>query len=120
MVGLSDLATPLAGGPVVAVVVVLTAASFLFGVGATVASVAQISLRQAVTPIRLQGRMNGAMDSLEVGLVPIGALIGGVLGQTIGLRETLLLAAVGEMAAVVWILVSPVWSQRELPEPGNA
>ena len=107
MVGLSDLATPMVGGSVVAIIVVLTAASFLFSVGATVYGVALVSLRQAVTAIPLQGRMNGAMNSLEVGLVPIGALIGGVLGQTIGLRETLFLAAAGEIAAVLWVLFLP-------------
>ena len=64
--------------------------------------------------------MNGAMNSLEIGLVPIGALIGGVLGQTIGMREILFLAAAGEIAAVLWVLFSPVWSQRDLPEPSDA
>ena len=119
MAGLSDLATPMAGGPAVAIIVVLTAASFLFSVGATVSGVALVSLRQAATPIPLQGRMNGAMNSLEIGLVPTGALIGGALGQTVGMRETLFLAAAGEMAAVLWVLFSPVWSQRDLPEPSD-
>ena len=120
MVGLSDLATPLVGGSVVVVVALLTSANFFFGVGATVANVSQESLRQATTPLRLQGRMNGVMDSLQVGLVPIGALVGGVLGQTIGLRPTLFLAAVGELAAVIWLLLTPVWSLRDLPEPSDA
>ena len=119
MAGLSDLATPLVGGPVVTVVALLTFANLFFGVGATVAGVSMESLRQATTPLRLQGRMNGVMNSLEVGLVPIGALLGGVLGQTIGLRPTLFLAAGGEMAAVVWILLTPVWSLRDLPEPSD-
>ena len=70
MAGLSDLATPLADGPAVAVVAVLTSAAFMFGVGVTVYSVAQESIRQAVTPLRLQGRMNGIMNALEEGLVP--------------------------------------------------
>ena len=117
IVGLSDMATPLIGGPAAVIIVVLTVASFLFSVGATITGVALVSLRQAVTPISLQGRMNGAMNSLETGLVPVGALIGGVLGQTIGMRETLFLATAGEIAAVLWVLFSPVWSQRALPEP---
>ena len=103
-----------------AIIVVLAAASFLFSVGATLSGVAQVSLRQAVTPIPLQGRMNGAMNSLEVGLVPIGALIGGALGQAIGMRETLFLAAIGEIAAVLWLLFSPVWSQRGLRSQATA
>ena len=94
------MTTPLIGGPAAAIIVVLTAASFLFSVGATITGVAPVSLRQAVTPISLQGNMNGAMNSLEIGLVPIGALLGGVLGQTIGMRETLFLAAAGMRSAL--------------------
>ena len=116
---LSDMATPLAGGPVIAIAALLTVASFLFGLGATVFRVAQVSLRQASTPISLQGRMNGAMNSLEVGLVPIGALLGGVLGELIGLRWTLFLAAGGELVAVLCILPSAVWSMRDLPTPSD-
>ena len=114
--GLSDLATPLAGGPFLAVVALLTAAQFSFAIGATVSNIAQVSIRQAATPLRLQGRMNGVMDALTGGLVPVGALIGGMLGQTIGMRPTLFLSAGGELAAVLWLLATPIWSLRDLPE----
>ncbi len=80
VLGLTDMATPLAGGPVIAATLVSTTAMFFFGIGATVYSVSHVSLRQVYTPLRLQGRMHGAMNTLEVGLVPIGALIGGVMG----------------------------------------
>ena len=63
--------------------------------------------------------MDGVMSSLQVGLVPIGALVGGVLGQTLGLRETLFLAAGGELAAVLWLLLTPVGSLRDLPESND-
>ena len=116
--GLSDLATPLAGGPFVAIVALLTAAQFSFAMGATVYGIGQVSIRQAATPLRLQGRMNGVMSALQGGLVPVGALIGGVLGQTIGLRPTL--SAGGELAAVLWLLVTPIWSRRDLPEAKDA
>ena len=114
LAGLSDMATPLAGGSVVAVLMTLTLAMFVFGIGATVFNVSQVSLRQAFTPTRLQGRMHGAMNSLEVGLVPIGALIGGLLGEAIGLRPTLFVSAAGEMAGIIWLLFTPVWSLRDV------
>lgn len=115
LAGLSDMATPLAGGSVVSVLMTLTLAMFVFGIGATVFNVSQVSLRQAFTPTQLQGRMHGAMNSLEVGLVPVGALIGGVLGEAIGLRPTLFISSAGEMAGVIWLLFTPVWSLRDLP-----
>lgn len=115
LAGLSDLATPLVAGPVIFIAVVLGAASFIFGIGATVYGIAQESLRMASTPLAFQGRMNGVMNALGMGLIPIGALIGGFLGETIGMRPTLYLAAGGELAAVLWLLLTPVWKMRELP-----
>ena len=119
MAALSDLATPLAGGSFVAIVALLTSAMFVFGVGATVYGVTQESIRQATTPLRLQGRMSGVMNTLEVGLVPIGALIGGVLGQTIDLRPTLFLSAGAELVAVIWLLFTPIRSLVDLPAPAS-
>ena len=115
VLGLTDMATPLVGGPVIVTTVVLTTAMFFFGIGATIYSVSQVSLRQAYTPLRLQGRMHGMMNTLEVGLVPIGALIGGVMGEAIGLRQTLFIGAAGEMLGIVWLLFTPVWRLRDLP-----
>ena len=115
LAGLSDLATPLVGGSVIAIVIVLTVASFIFGIGATIYGIAQDSLRMAATPQSLQGRMHGVMNALGMGLIPLGALIGGFLGESIGMRPTLFLAAGGELAAVLWLLLTPVWKLRELP-----
>jgi hypothetical protein len=47
--------------------------------------------------------------------VPLGGLLGGGLGEVIGLRPTLLLAALGEMLAVLWLLLSPMRSLRKQP-----
>ena len=116
-IGLSDLLIPLASGPGVAVIVLLAVAQFLFGMGLTIFSVNQVSLRQAVTPERMQGRMNATMLVLVTGATPFAALLGGVLGELLGLRTTLLLAAIGELTAVLWIITSPVVRLRTHPEP---
>jgi MFS family permease len=113
---LGDLLVPLAGGPVMLVVAILIMAEFLFGLGLTLFNVGQLSLRQAVTPDHLQGRMNATMQVMTMGLVPLGGLLGGVLGEVIGLRPTLFVAVLGEMLAVSWLLFSPLRSLREQPD----
>jgi MFS family permease len=82
----------------------------------TAGSVAEISLRQAITPARLQGRMNTTMRSLNWGTVAVGALVGGALGEQIGLRGTQLCGALWMVAASGWTLFSPLRSLREMPE----
>jgi hypothetical protein len=59
--------------------------------------------------------MNATMRFLVWGTMPLGALLGGVLGETIGVRETLLVSAIG--LALTWLPVffSPLRWQRELP-----
>ena len=78
-------------------------------------NVNQVSLRQAITPPRLQGRMNASMRWFVWGTIPIGALIGGALGTLIGVRETLVIAAIGESFAFLPVLLSPVRRIREMP-----
>jgi MFS family permease len=117
LVGLSDLLIPLVRGSVVVSVALaaLMTAQFFFGLGLVIFNVGQVSLRQAMTPDELQGRMNATMTFLAGAVVPLGGLLGGALGETIGLRPTLLLAACGEILSVLWLLLSPIRSQREQP-----
>ena len=60
------------------------------GAGYTTYNINQISLRQAIVPIRLHGRMNASVRFLVWGTMPVGALVGGALGTAIGLRAALL------------------------------
>ena len=86
----------------------------------TAGSVAEISLRQAITPARLQGRMNTTMRSLNWGTVAIGALVGGILGERIGLRGTQLCGALWMIGASGWTLFSPLRTVREMPSVSDA
>jgi MFS family permease len=87
----------------------------LFSGTGVVYNVNQVSLRQAITPHRLQGRMNAAMRFIVWGTMPIGALIGGVLGTHIGLRPTLLVGGFGSLLTVLWVFFSPVRGLRTIP-----
>jgi MFS family permease len=116
LAALSDLLIPLAGGAVPIIVVVLVISEFFFGLGLTIYNVGQASLRQAITPDHLQGRVNATMGVIASASVPLGGLLGGVLGTAVGLRATLVVAAVGEILSVVWLLISPLRSLRQQPE----
>lgn len=120
VVGLSDLALPLAGQDVRWVALAVGLGQFFFGLGLTVFRVAQISVRQALVPDQLLGRVGGALNMLAWGIAPLGAIAGGVLGQTIGLRSTLVLGAILEAATALLIWQSPLWTMRDLGPDGAA
>ena len=122
LVGASDLLVSVAAGSTGVVVTLLILAQFFFGVGLTVFNVNQASLRQAIVPAALQGRAAATLRFVALGPVPLGALLGGFLGGVIGIRETLFLAAAGELTAAAWLWNSPLRLVRELPdaEPDRA
>jgi hypothetical protein len=96
----------------------MAAGFFVTILAALVYNVNQVSFRQAITPNRLQGRMNATMRFLVWGTLPLGAIFGGVLGTVLGLRETLAVGLVGGSMAVFFLLASPVPSVREMPTVG--
>ncbi|MEZ4711329.1 MAG: MFS transporter [Caldilineaceae bacterium] len=112
ILAVSDFALPLAAGPKWLVVAILSVAQICFGLGLTFYNVGQVSLRQAITPDYLLGRMNATLTFAVAGLIPLGALLGGFAGGWIGLRTTLLLSAGGELLAVMWLFFSPVRKLR--------
>ncbi|MEU6646786.1 MFS transporter [Saccharomonospora sp. NPDC046836] len=77
------------------------------GYGVVVYNVAQVSYRQAICPDRLLGRMNASVRFVVWGTLPIGGLLGGVLGQWIGVHATVWLSAAGMTLSVLWVLCAP-------------
>ncbi|MEZ4684326.1 MAG: MFS transporter [Caldilineaceae bacterium] len=112
VLAVSDFVLPLASGAQPLVVALLIGAQISFGLGLTLYNVGQVSLRQSITPDHLLGRMNATLNFAVAGLIPLGALLGGWAGEWLGLRETLLFAAGGELLAVVWLVLSPVYKLR--------
>ena len=90
---------------------------FIGAFGGVVYNINQVSLRQAIVPLRLQGRMNASMRWIVWGTLPVGALMGGILGSILGLKLAIGIAVVGGSLAFLWILLSPVRSLRKVPEP---
>jgi MFS family permease len=95
----------------------LVAAQLVLGFAIVVYNIIQVSYRQAICPPRLQGRMNSVMRFIVWGTIPIGTLGGGALGTWIGLRETIVVGAIGSGLAFLWILLSPQRRLREMPAP---
>jgi MFS family permease len=104
LVGVSDLAVALAAGPMPLVIAVLAVAQVFFGIGLTAFGANEVTLRQSVTAESTLGRVNAAFYVLSNGSAPFGALVGGALGAALGVRYALVLAAVGELLAVLPLL----------------
>lgn len=68
--------------------------------------VGTVSLRQRLTPAPLLGRVNATFRFLAWGSMPLGALAGGLVGQYVSVRAALWTGAVGELLAVVPLLVA--------------
>lgn len=79
-------------------------------------NITQVSLRQAITPDRIQGRMNATMRTIVQGTIPIGALVGGILGTTIGVAPTIVIGGFIWTIAAGWILAGPI-RIRVQPDP---
>ncbi len=62
------------------------------------------------------GRTNAAYRLLVTGVVPIGALLGGWLGSTAGLRTTLAIGTTGLLSTALCLIFSPVRRVRKLSD----
>ena len=92
-----------------------------FGAGAVLTFVNFLAMRQAVTPEPLLGRMTSTMRWLILLPAGPGALLGGWLGEHVGLRSALLFAGCGAalLAALAWRSAA-IRSVRMLPRPAVA
>ena len=90
--------------------------SFLVtGFGGVAYNITQVSLRQAITPERLQGRMNAAMRWIVWGTIPLGTLLGGALAQVFTLRAALFVGAIGSLPIFLLVLFSPLRHMHDMP-----
>jgi MFS family permease len=95
----------------------LIASQAISSMGIPIYNITQVSFRQAITPERIQGRMNSVMRFIVWGVMPLGALIGGGLASWFSLRVAIWVGAIGMSLAVLPVLLSPVRTLREMPEP---
>jgi MFS family permease len=94
----------------------ILASMMVIGFGGILYNVTAISLIQAITPDRILGRANASRRFVVWGVVPLGGFTGGALASTIGLRETMVVGALGGLLTVVPILVSPLRSVGKMSD----
>ena len=125
-VGRTIIAASMLGGPMFLVVpfaphgnaalTLLVPAFLAGGFSNVIYNVTQVSLRQAITPERIQGRMNSVMRFIVWGTIPLGSFLGGVLASQIGVKQTLIVGGIGCCLTFLPVLFSPVRAIREMPE----
>lgn len=103
-----------ATGPLWLRAVTLAVSEFGSGLGVMLFDVNLNSLQTATIPDGLRSRVAGAFSTVNYGVRPFGALAGGALATAAGLRCTLLVAAVGGVLSVLWLLPSPIPRVRAL------
>ncbi len=97
-------------------IAILVASGFLTSFAGVTYNINQVSLRQAITPERIQGRMNATMRFLIWGTIPIGQIVGGILASTpLGARGALVVGGVLSCFAFVPIMISTVPALRTIP-----
>jgi MFS family permease len=104
----------LAGGPPALRAGTLGAAEFLIGIGVMLFDVNQNAVLTAAVPDALRSRVTGVYSSINYGVRPLAAVIGGLLAAHIGLRATFVVVAIGGSLSLLWFLASPIPRIRTL------
>lgn len=86
------------------------------GATITIVKVTGQSYRMAVVPPNLLGRVVATTRTLTWGPVPVGSVLGGLLGQVLGVRAGLLVIALLMVTCPLWLLITPVLRMRDLEE----
>ena len=116
--GVAWLVMAAATGPLWVASIIFAGSLFLLDLSAMIFFINYLTLRQAVTPDRLLGRVTSTMIALTVACAPFGGLFGGWTAEQIGLRATLAIAGAGALVlAVVVAWKSPLTKMHDMPEP---
>jgi MFS family permease len=116
-IGFSVSNLPIAFAPDALIWPALAISGLIGGFCSTAWNINQVSLRQAITPTRMQGKMNATMRFIVWGTIPLGAILGGALGGIIGLHETIIVGAIGGLFAFIPVTLSSVRHIVTMPAP---
>jgi predicted MFS family arabinose efflux permease len=110
--GLSSLLIPFTSAGIGLLFYVIGAGMVAFWITAN--NVIAVSLRQTLCPDHLLGRMNASTRLLAWATLPLGGIVGGALGTSLGLRPTIWLTSAGLLLSVLWLVLSPTCRARDL------
>ncbi|WP_328476084.1 MFS transporter [Actinoplanes sp. NBC_00393] len=99
---------PALHGDSAATIVALVAINLVFGAVGQLVSVMVMTIRQAVTPLAMQGRVASTITFAGMGLAPVGSLAGGLLVASWGIRPALLVTAAGMLLSPLVMACSPL------------
>jgi MFS family permease len=91
-----------------AVILMLFGAQFLNGFGVMVLDISIGSIFASVIPDTVRSRVSGAFSAINYGTRPFGALLGGLIGATVGLRPALWVAVIGGIVGAAVLVPSPL------------
>lgn len=118
LTGVASLLTPLATlVPAPAAVALMVAMYVLDAAMIVVYNINVRSYRSAITPDEMQGRMNATNRMAGMGVMPIGAVLGGLLGTAVGTLPALVLASLGTLLAPLVLACSHVRTVKRVPVP---
>jgi MFS family permease len=74
------------------------------------------TLRQVVVPSEKRGRVNGAYRSISYGVIPLGALLAGVLASVTGVGDAIAIAGACLPFSLLFVIFSPVMRLKKVGE----
>ncbi|MER7723599.1 MFS transporter [Streptomyces sp. NPDC096323] len=102
------LCVPALHGSAALALPVLIGVNFLFGTFGQLVNVTMMAVRQAITPVRIQGRVVATINFAGMGLTPVGSLLGGFLAGHWGLRTSLWATAAALALSPLFMAFSPL------------
>jgi len=90
--------------------------SIALSCGAIIYNIGQLTYRQVVAPEHMLGRINATVQFIVWGTMPLGALLGGIVAQQIGVREALWVFMGGRLISFLPLVFSPLPRLRDFSQ----